>query len=446
MKDKQETRIKRAHVALMKHPETALYSGVMLMGTTEVSDEKFTAYTDGVNKRYSRPFLETILSEAKCRGLILHENLHVALKQIPFGKSMFKENAKMANLAADFVVNDIIENIKGTVAGSHERIVELPDGAVYDAMFHNWSMREVYNYLKQHAKPSPKKQKPQPGKPCNNGGSGSVPPSSGEQDDDGQQQQEQEQQQQQQEEWDTVEVNGKVYDISQQDEHDFEKLLDGMTHEQIKEINDSIDKALREGGMLAGRMGAKLPRAITELLEPKIDWREALRDFVSSTVKGKDEFTWRRMNKRHMANDIYLPNVENETIGEVIVAIDTSGSIGSAELTEFASELASICQVCEPEKVRILWWDTAVHGEQVFDKDYANIAGLLKPLGGGGTHVSCVSDYINKQKLQAECVIVFTDGYVENDIKWDISSPTLWMITQNKSIEVPGKKVVVNRD
>jgi predicted metal-dependent peptidase len=87
-----------------------------------------------------------------------------------------------------------------------------------------------------------------------------------------------------------------------------------------------------------------------------------------------------------------------------------------------------------------------VHGEQVFDKDYANIAGLLKPLGGGGTHVSCVSGYINKQKLQAECVIVFTDGYVENDIKWDISSPTLWMITQNKGIEVPGKKVVVNRD
>ena len=429
MKDKQETRIKRGHVALMKHPETALYAGVMLMGTSEVADEKFTAYTDGVNKRYSRPFLETIVSEAKLRGLILHENLHVALKQIPFGKSMFKENAKMANLAADFVVNDVIENIKGTVAGTSERIVELPDGAVYDPMFHNWSMREVYNWLKQNAKPKQKGGQKQKGQ----GGQGSEPPESGTQSNEEQ-------------EWDTVEVNGKTYDISQQDEHDFEKLLDGMTHEQIKEINDSIDKALREGGMLAGRMGAKLPRAITDLLEPKIDWREALRDFVSSTVKGKDEFTWRRMNKRQMANDIYMPSVENETIGEVIVAIDTSGSIGGAELTEFASELASICQVCEPERVRVLWWDTAVHGEQVFDKDYANIAGLLKPLGGGGTHVSCVSDYINKQSLKAECVIVFTDGYVENDIKWNISSPTLWMITQNKGLAVPGKKVVVNRD
>ena len=80
MRDKQETRIKRAHIALMKHPETALYSGVMLMGTTEVVDANFTAYTDGVNKKYSRAFLESITDESKCRGLVLHENLHVATK------------------------------------------------------------------------------------------------------------------------------------------------------------------------------------------------------------------------------------------------------------------------------------------------------------------------------------------------------------------------------
>jgi predicted metal-dependent peptidase len=437
MKDKQETRIKRAHIALMKHPETALYSGVMLMGTTEVVDAKFTAYTDGVNKKYSRTFLESVVSESKCRGLVLHENLHVALKQIPFGKSMFTENAKMANLAADFVVNDIIENIKGCVAGSQERIVELPDGAVYDPMFHNWSMREVYNYLKKNAKPKPKNgggSKGQKGQGQGQGDQDSEPQGGGTGD--------------KSDDWDTVEVNGKTYDISQQDEHDFEKLLEGLSHEEVKEINDSIDKALREGGMLAGRMGAKLPRSITDLLEPKIDWREALRDFVTSTVKGKDEFTWRRMNKRHMANDIYLPSVENETIGEVIIAIDTSGSIGTAELTEFATELASICEVCEPEKVRVLWWDTAVHGEQVFENDYANIAGLLKPLGGGGTHVGCVSEYIKKENLQAECVIVFTDGYVESNIVWEISSPTLWMVTQNKGLDIPmgGKKVVFEND
>jgi predicted metal-dependent peptidase len=421
----------------MKHPETALYSGVMLMGSTEVTDGAFTAYTDGVNKKYSTQFLESIDNESKVRGLVLHENLHVALKQVAFGRSMFEEHRKMANLAADFVVNDIIENIKGTVAGTSEAIVLLPDGGVYDPMFHNWSMREVFNYLKKNAKPKPKGDgnKGQKGQKGNEGDQSSDPSEGGEQSSGDQ-------------EWESVEVNGKEYVLSQQDEHDFEKMLEGLSHEEIKEINDSIDKALREGGLLAGRMGAKLPRSITDLLEPKVDWREALRDFVSSTTKGNDEFTWRRMNKRHMANDIYMPSVENESIGEIIVAIDTSGSINTEALTAFATELASICLLCSPERVRILWWDTEVHGEQIFESDYENIAGLLKPLGGGGTRVSSVSEYINKEGLKAECVIVFTDGYVERDIAWGISSPTLWMVTMNKNLEVPlgNKKVVVDND
>ena len=419
---KQETRIKRGHITLMKHPQTALYSGVMLMGISAVEEGVPTAYTDGVNKKYGRAFLESIVSEPKVRGLILHENLHVALKQVVFGRAMFMENRKLANLAADFVVNDIITCIDGTVAGTSERLVELPDGGVYDAMFHDWSMREVYNYLKKHCKKGG-------GGGQGGKGQGNPPPSGGTQSNDNDDM-----------DGDTVTVNGKTYDISQSDEHDF--IGRELTAEEAKEVLDDIDKALREGGMLAGRMGAKIPRVISDLLEPKIDWRDALREFVSASTKGNDEFTWRRMNKRHMANDIYLPSVINESIGEIVVAIDTSGSIGGAEITEFATELVSICEVCQPEVVRVLWWDTEVHGEQVFKDNYSDIAKMLKPQGGGGTRVSCVSEYVVKNKVKAECVLVFTDGYVENDINWKITDPTLWMVTQRRDFEPPmGKKV-----
>jgi len=326
------------------------------MGTSAVEEGVPTAYTDGVNKKYGRAFLESIVSEPKVRGLILHENLHVALKQVVFGRAMFMENRKLANLAADFVVNDIITCIDGVVAGTSERLVELPDGAVYDAMFHDWSMREVYNYLKKHAKKGGGGGQGGKGQ-----GQGNPPPSGGTQSNDDDDM-----------DGDTVTVNGKTYDISQSDEHDF--VGRELTAEDAKEVLDDIDKALREGGMLAGRMGAKIPRVISDLLEPKIDWRDALREFVSASTKGNDEFTWRRMNKRHMANDIYLPSVINESIGEIVVAIDTSGSIGGAEITEFATELVSICEVCQPEAVRVLWWDTQVHGEQVFKDNYSDIA------------------------------------------------------------------------
>jgi predicted metal-dependent peptidase len=424
---KQEIRVKKAHIALMKHPETALYSGVMLMGKSEVVDDGCpTAYTDGVNKVYGRKFLETVDTEPKVRGLILHENLHVALKQLPRGKDMFEENRKLANIAADLVVNNIIEDIKGTVNGSSERIVALPDGAVYDPMFQNWSMREIYNYLKKNCKGGKK------GRGGEGGQKGNDPADAGSQDSD--------------DDGDTVTINGKTYDLSDADEHDLDNLKD-LTHGEIKEINDAIDKALREGGMLAGRMGAKMPRSISDLLEPKVDWRDEMRDFVTSSIKGKDEFTWRKLNKRQLVNDILSPSVENETIGELVVSIDTSGSIGGEQITEFATELVSICELCSPDKVRVLWWDTDVHGEQVFVGNYQDIAKLLKPVGGGGTHVSCVSEYINKERINAECVIVFTDGYVESDITWNINSPTLWMVTENKGFEPPvGKKVKFGDD
>ena len=69
---------------------------------------------------------------------------------------------------------------------------------------------------------------------------------------------------------------------------------------------------------------------------------------------------------------------------------------------------------------------------------------MLRPVGGGGTRVSCVSEFLNSKNISAECVIVFTDGYVENNIKWEHQAPVLWLVTQNKSLEVPvGKKVLM---
>ena len=386
----EETRLKKAHVALMKHPETALYSGVILMGENSIIEENTTAYTDGRNKKYSREFVSK-LTDQELRGLIMHENLHVAFKHIPRFKKEFKAEPMLVNASADYVVNDIIMNLKD------KSFCSLPSGGLYDAKYHNWSVREIYNDLKKQQEEDKKSGK-------------SIT------------------------KYDTL------------DEHDFESA-EGMSEEDVKELEGKIDRALREGGILAGRMGSKLPRSIEDLLTPKVNWRDVLKEFISSSMRGADEYTWRRFNKRLMVNDLYMPSLENETVGELVVAIDTSGSIGSTEITEFASELVSICDVVTPSQVRVLWWDTEVHGEQIFTpSNYAHIKELLKPQGGGGTEVSCVSRYINEKKIQAEATIVFTDGYLESDIQWNIQSPTLWLVTQARSFIPPVGKVIRKED
>jgi len=393
----EEQRIKKGHIALMKHPETALWGGVMMMGATEVVDEAITAYTDGINKKYGRTFLQTICpTQAEVNGLILHENLHIGLRHHLHGADMFKEDGDKANKAADYVVNDMIMEI----SKKYPELVQLPKGGLYDPQYHNMSMREIYKLLKSKK---------------GGGGGGGKPDKEGEKGSGS---------------------GGGEYEF---DKHDFGKP---MTQEEAKEMDGKIDRAIREGALLAGRLGIDLPRSVTDLLNPVIDWKKELADFVTSSCKGKDEYTWRKFNRRLISNDIYLPTVENETIGEVVVAIDTSGSIGQEQLNEFASELVSICEAVSPDAVRVLWWDTKVHGEQLFTDNYDQIGSMLKPLGGGGTRVSSVAEYINKKKINAECVLVFTDGFLESDVVWNISAPTLWMVTENRNWTPPtGKKV-----
>lgn len=385
----QETRLKKAHVALMRHPETALYSGIMMMGDSTVVDDCPTAYTDGVNKKYGRAFIEK-LEDDELRALVVHENLHIALKHIQRFKKEWEDNPMLLNASADYVVNDIICNLED------QSFLRLPQGGLYDEKYHNWSVREVMNDLKQQQEDG--KQTPQ----------------------------------------------------SSMDEHDFESGAMGeggqpMSAEDQKQLSKEIDRALREGGILAGRLGAKIPRNITDLLEPKVDWKTVLRDFIMSQMKGTDEYTWRKYNKRLVANDIYMPSMEDERVGELTIAIDTSGSIGVDELNAFTSELVSICSVSTPEKVRILWWDTEVHGEQTFDESqYDNIAKLVKPQGGGGTDLSCVVNHINKENINSQAIIVLTDGYFSTP-EWNTAIPTLFVTTGTENY-IPSNCKIVKQD
>jgi predicted metal-dependent peptidase len=370
-----ETRLKKAHIKLIKHPETCLYGGVILMGESSVVDDPKdcpTAYTDGFNKKYGRAFMET-LSNQEIAGVVLHENLHVLLKHIPRHRDLWKENKRLANIAMDYVVNDIITE----VGKKHADLVSLPKGCFYDPMFTGWSVRRVYDYLK---------------KEMDSGKGGGRPNESF-------------------------------------DNHDGD-VVGEMEPGDIEKLGKEIDEAIHQGGILAGKFGAKIPRVIKDLMQPEIDWREVLQDFWTAHVRGSDEFTWRRFNKNRLADGHYLPSTINESIGEVILAIDTSGSISNEDIAKVASRIQELCDTLPPERIRILWWDTEVHGEQVFEGNYSNIASLLKPMGGGGTRASCVSEYIVKGGLTADCMIMFTDGYLEHDINWQTHIPAVWLIKE----------------
>jgi predicted metal-dependent peptidase len=422
-----ERRLKKAHVDMLRHKATCGFSGVILRGVNKVVTDGSvpTACCDGKNKSYGIEFLEK-QTQPELVGLVCHENLHDAWMHMYRDRDLRKESHRLYNAAADYVINaDIVELHK-----QYPMFIKLPEGGLYDAKFVGWSARQVYMYFRDQCESVPQPGQPGQGQPQPGQGqpqSGQGEPHAGA---------------------DKVrdKQTGEVFPIGGGfDEHDYQPG-DGMTPDELGKEAKDIKEALQQGGTVAGVRGGNLPRALEESLIPKVDWREVLRDFVMEVCVGRDSSTWRSANRKFMPMGVMLPSTESEVVGELVLAIDTSGSISQSDLSAIAAEVSKLCDETQPDKVRVLWWDTKVHGEQVFEPDvYANIAHMLKPKGGGGTRVSSVSEYLSRHQRKTAAVIVFTDGYVEGDIQWQVNAPTLWVLPEsgcNKRFAPPTGKVV----
>jgi len=198
---------------------------------------------------------------------------------------------------------------------------------------------------------------------------------------------------------------------------------------------------VRQGVLAAGKLGTGGRRDLEQMLQPKIDWRDVLREFVSTTCTGNDFSTWRRPNRRYIGMDIYMPSGVSQQIGELVIAVDTSGSIGGRVLAQFLGEIAAICETVRPEAVRLLYWDTSVcRDEKYIGDEVRNIAHSTKPAGGGGTSVSCVNEYMTRHAIKAQAVVVLTDGYLGDDWgRW--TAPVLWAIMGSNEVAPHGKTV-----
>ena len=223
-----------------------------------------------------------------------------------------------------------------------------------------------------------------------------------------------------------------------------------MSADEQRELAQEIDQAVRQGALTAGKVGSGGNRAIDQLLQPEVNWREVLREFITETCRGNDDSTWRQPSRRHLAMGMLRPSGITERVGELVIAIDTSGSIGQHELTKCLSEIKGVCDTVRPESVRILYWDTKVCSDELYG-DVPNACASLeqltqttKPAGGGGTRVQCVPDYIRDNNINAQAVIVLTDGYLGGD--WGAwTMPLLWGILDNKSARPTiGKTLHIN--
>ena len=385
-----EQRIERCHVGLMKHPNFVAYSGLLMIGGVSVKDTCPTAYTNGRDVTYGRGFVDSLDDDAELRGVILHETKHKMYRHLTTWQSLWKQNRQVANMACDYVINLEIKD-EEEKSGKY---VLLPKCGLYDEKYRGMSSKEVFDQLMLNPPP------PNP----DGGGQG-----------DG---------------------DGGI------DEHGWEEAQE-MSEEAVKELAKEIDSAIRQGAILAGKVGGNVDRSFTDLMSSEVDWKEALREFVSTVCNGKDDSTWRRPNRRWLQHDIYMPSTVSESMGRLCIAVDTSGSIGGDDINKFLSEVVSVMNNVNPELVDLLYWDGEVAGHEVYGVGEGDkLMASTKPKGGGGTSPSCITRYLKDKDIKPEACVVLTDGYVGGDWGGDWSCPVLWAIV-GRCKDVPSKGSVI---
>jgi len=402
-----DQRLIAINVDFTHHREFAKLSGVACVGVNIFTDELSTAGTNGRDVMYNLEFVMK-QSRKQLRFVVAHETLHKALRHCTEYDEICKREPTASNIAMDYVVNAMIHE-----ADPNLEFVEWttdPEPLLHQK-YYGWSFVQVLKDIMQNSKTINVKPK-------------------GDGDDDG--------------DGDIkmrvfFDPDGKPIDA------DFDSHIIGKISDDIKETNDrQISDANHQGSILAQKIAGKgvgngaLDGA---LVKRDTNWREYVKEWLASVCEGDEYSKYSPPNKRMLPLGFIMPSHFSETTGEIVVACDTSGSMGGLYPTVFG-EIARICQNLNPESVRVLWWEYEVVGEQIFKPiDYHKIGSLMKPVGGGGTRVTCVAEYIESNRIKPKGIIYLTDGYIESDYRLP-DFPVLFGAVDNDSFVASRGKTV----
>lgn len=203
-----------------------------------------------------------------------------------------------------------------------------------------------------------------------------------------------------------------------------------------KAMAQAADAAARKGDLPGG-----LARFVEQALEPSVDWRDVLRDFLVRSMNSRDDYNWNRPNRRFIGgtgrgDGIYMPGLVGERFPEFVVHIDTSGST-APYLEAFAGELNGVLALA-PCKVTIVYGDAMVQRVDTWQPGDGDIE--FRPDGGGGTDHAYVWEWLREAEVDPVAVICVTDN--ETSHGQDPGLPVLWAIPEGHSTKVPFGRAV----
>lgn len=352
---------------LLKHP---FYANLALSTPDVLTHDIPTAGTD-MAKIYYNPDFVASLPPSQVPTLIGHEVLHIAQDH---GDRLHQRDPDVWNQACDY-------NINATLL---ECGFEPIDGWLYDPRFGTKSADAIYTILMREKEKRQRQQQrdgqgqPQPGQGQPQSGQGDGQPQPGQ---------------------------GQPQPGQGQGTIGRDLMPGNRTAEEEAKVRESIKQRVAQAASaarLAGKMSAGLERLIGDILNPPLPWEDIMRHYMQRVTQ--DDESWSRPNRRH--TDMILPSRRSLKIGPIAIIGDTSGSITEKELSNIGTQTIAIAEQLQPENIRVVWADTKVCGEQVFEQG-DDIQ--LKPQGYGGTDMRVPLAHV--EQFQPQVVVLITDGH-----------------------------------
>jgi predicted metal-dependent peptidase len=340
-----------------------------------------TAATDGKYLYYNRDFIMG-LKGRELLGLMAHELLHVILGH-PWRRD--GRHPRKWNVAADYVINPMVL----------EEGFALPEGCLLEEKYKGQTAEWVYARL-----PDPQQIEGNlfgEVMDAPNGGSGSEGDSEG--------------------------SEGQVGEGPP------------VTEEEWKVAVQQAAASARARGDLPG----SLEKLVGKLAKPKVNWRAVLRRFIQERCKA--DYSWSYPSPRYLPHGLYMPSMFSEELGPIAVYIDTSGSIDDTMLAQFGGELQGIVDETKPSKVFVMYWDTRLQHQDVFERGDPI---KLHAKGGGGTNFVNAFKMLSELDEEPIAVVFLTDMYAAFPSE-PPEIPVLWA-TPTEDYEAPFGEIVEIRD
>lgn len=346
------------------------------MKLIDATDWCSTAATDFKNLYYNRDwFAEMDLEEVKF--VLAHEILHCIFDHLGRQES---RNNKIFNYAADYCVN-------GVLVRDHIGTMPKSIPGLHDTKYYGWSAEQVYDELTKNFNEE------------------------------------------------SIAMLGQLLD----DHLEGAETEDGdstgkprLTKDELSALRDEIREAVIQSAQQcsdAGKVPAEIQRMIKDITEPKMNWRDLIRQQIQSTIKC--DFSFMRPNRKSQHLNAILPGSNVDTAIDCALFFDMSGSIGSEEAKDMLGEVKGIVEEFRDYTLMLGSWDCAVHNVRTYSMEDGDEILDYQPMGGGGTDLNCVYDYLEENNIVPKKLIVFTDYYLSCPVRTPDYCDTLLIIHNN---------------